>query len=79
MITDADIIGSVKHLIGHLEPVELAEFRLLLRGGVTAGDVQHALDAWGRTYHINDDWGWLRAVMLRRAADRIVLQSEVKS
>lgn len=68
------ILTDIEHVTGGLDPVERFELRILLRGGVTADDMRHALDAWSRSHRVTDDWGYLRAVMLRRAADRMVLQ-----
>lgn len=66
---------DIEHAIGKLEPIELTELSILTQGGVTAADVEHALDAWARARYRagGSDWGYLRAVMLRRAADRMLL------
>lgn len=70
------INDDIEQAIGHqLDPITQAELDILLRGGVTPDDVHHAIAAYFRAYRVDDDWGYLRAVMLRRAADRMVLQN----
>lgn len=72
-------VQEIEHMIGILEPVQQAELDILFRGGVTPADVQAAIHTWGRAHHVAEDWGYLRTVMLRRAAERELLRREVTS
>jgi hypothetical protein len=46
------------------------EMRVLVRGGATMDDFFHGMVAMGRARDVWDPWSYVRAVMLRRAAQR---------
>lgn len=73
------IIDEIEDAIGPLGPTEQEELNILLRGGVTIDDVNHALLTYFRAYRITGHWGYLRAVMLNRAAERAVMLNEARS
>jgi hypothetical protein len=59
------------------ESINASELVLLVTGGVTYKDFEHAARLWldsGR--NISGDWGYLKTVALRRAAEREMLVRE---
>lgn len=60
--------------------VDGSELRILLAGGVEPRDFEAAVDIWIGTrqnYSKSTDWGYIRTVALRKAAERKLAQSEV--
>ena len=76
-----------QHLIANLsrggepiefQPVHAFELIVLVAGGVTAKDFEEAAEIWVKTTRrINGpDWGFIKSVALRRAAEREMLIRE---
>ena len=79
-----------QHLIANLsrggepiefQPINAFELIVLVTGGVTAKDFEHAAQVWVQTKHpINGpDWGFIKSVALRRAAKREMLVREASN
>jgi hypothetical protein len=52
------------------------ELLVLCRGGVTLDDFEFARAALLRSWRVNEEWGYLRTVMLCHRAERLVVRAE---
>lgn len=60
------------------EPINHYELYVLARGGVEVRDFEQAVEAWITTKkRSGTDWGFIRAVALRKAAERELIKGEV--
>ena len=62
------------------ETINASELVVLVTGGVTYKDFEHAVSLWLKSgRNITGDWGYLKTVALRRAAEREMLVREASS
>jgi hypothetical protein len=87
---DSTAKNIAQHLIANLsrggepiefQPIHAFELIVLVTGGVTAKDFEQAAQIWVETTRkINGpDWGFIKSVALRRAAEREMLVREASN